>query len=105
MSTNSECDFIEVKPGEWWYLLEDYDAPKNSWDWREHSTAYGPFKTYEVAHRHLSDNHANPGGHSETPYQEGYQPDEIMTRLMDEARNRAKPQRFTMRPIRYGRFY
>ena len=41
-STNSECNFIEVRPGEWWYLLdqwrpgydEDGDREEDHrWDW------------------------------------------------------------------------
>jgi len=62
MSTNSECDFFQWNEGEWYYLLEDYNAPKNAWDWREHASCYGPFKSEEAAEKHLSDNHANPGG-------------------------------------------
>ena len=61
MSTNSNCNFYDVG-GKWFYLLEDQDAPKNAWDWREHSRAYGPFTSEEAADQHLSDNHANPGG-------------------------------------------
>ena len=85
MSTNSECHFIEVKPGQWYYLLEDYNAPKNAWDWREHATCYGPFGTEEEADQHLRDNHANPGGSSSQPYLEGYKMDEVMEGLVKNA--------------------
>lgn len=54
--------FVEEKPGRWHYILEDYNAPKNSWDWMEHAKAYGPFQTQYQADQHLSDHHANPGG-------------------------------------------
>jgi hypothetical protein len=37
-------------------------APKNSWDWREHARAYGPFPSQDAAVKHLQSNHANPGG-------------------------------------------
>lgn len=71
MSTNSECMFYHVaKEGggsEWFYLLEDYHAPKNAWDWREYATAYGPFATLYRAIAHLRDNHANPGGYGIDP--------------------------------------
>ncbi|HSR22743.1 MAG TPA: hypothetical protein VLW53_04280 [Candidatus Eisenbacteria bacterium] len=71
MSTGLECTFIEVKPGRWYYLLEDWDAPKGAFDWREYATAYGPFDTENEAAEHLDDNHANPGGWSRTPYSRG----------------------------------
>lgn len=64
MSTNSECAFVEAEPGKWYYALEDGDAPRNAWDWKEHASAYGPFDSFDEAHRHLGDNHANPGGYS-----------------------------------------
>tara|TARA_R110000824_G_C15197540_1_gene675394 strand:+ start:235 stop:528 length:294 start_codon:yes stop_codon:yes gene_type:complete len=62
MSTNSECLFFRWSEDKWYYLLEDYNAPKNAWDWREHASCYGPFVTVELADTHCSDNHANPGG-------------------------------------------
>jgi hypothetical protein len=93
MSTNSECAFIERKPGEWFYILEDYHAPKNAWDWREYATAYGPFPTEEAAQQHLFDNHANPGGASITPYQDGYVEDDVAKRLFDEAPKHTRRRR------------
>ena len=70
MSTNSNCAFIEVAKGKWFYILEDFNAPKNAWDWRDNATAYGPFIDFDKAHQHLRDNHANPGGfwQSELPH-------------------------------------
>lgn len=62
MSTNSECQFIEIKKGQWYYILENHNAPKNAWDWREYASCYGPFPSLDAAEKHLSDNHANPGG-------------------------------------------
>ncbi len=85
MSTGLECTFIEVKPGRWYYLLEDWDVPKGAFDWREYATAYGPFGTENEAVGRLDDNHANPGGWSSTPYREGFEPDEVLVRLIDEA--------------------
>lgn len=64
MSTGCKCSKIEVATDKWYYLLEDRNAPKNAWDWRDHATAYGPFPTDEAADQHLSDNHPNPGGSS-----------------------------------------
>lgn len=61
MSTGLNCAFIEEKPGRWHYILENYNAPKNSYDWMEYAKAYGPFQTQDQADQHLSDNHANPG--------------------------------------------
>lgn len=90
MSTGCNCEFIEVAPGEWFYVLEHTGAPRNAWDWREHATAYGPFRTFDVAEQHLSANHPNPGGFSETPWTEGFKPDELLQRLIDAARRRSR---------------
>lgn len=62
MSTNSNCLILQVKPDQWFYVLEDRNAPKNAWDWREYATGYGPFPTEEAAEQHLRDFHPNPGG-------------------------------------------
>lgn len=62
MSTGLECEFIQWKPDEWYYVLQDWDCPVGAFDWREYATAYGPFKSEEKADEHLRNNHANPGG-------------------------------------------
>ena len=85
MSTNNECEFIEVQPGVWYYILEDYGAPKNAWDWRDDAEAYGPFDTFEAAYEHLGNNHANPGGFSRIHYTEGRKSDETEQKLIDSA--------------------
>lgn len=64
MSTGLECQFIESENNKWYYVLENYDAPKNAWDWLEFATAFGPFNSYKIAHSHLGNHHANPGGYS-----------------------------------------
>lgn len=83
------CDFIEVQPGEWYYILENWDAPNYAWNWREYATAYGPFTTQENASDHLDDNHANPGGYREHPYQEGFdlEKDTVLKKLVDNAKD------------------
>lgn len=90
MSTNSECLFIQIKPDQWFYVLEDYNAPKNAWDWREHATAYGPFPTEAAADEHLCDNHANPGGSSTDELPEGIterdlSKDDVLRKLIEAA--------------------
>ncbi len=87
MSTNSNCELLEITPGQWFYVLEDGGAPKNAWDWREYAQAYGPFPTSEEAHKHLRDNHANPGGHYKVPYVDGFTTDgdEVLQKLITEA--------------------
>jgi hypothetical protein len=104
MSTGCECSFIEVEPNKWYYILEDYNAPKNAWDWREYAEAFGPFPTEDAAFAHLRDNHANPGGSSSQHYDPAnpYQPDDVMTRLMAEAEKRAAEERAAPR---FPRFY
>ena len=84
MSTNSECLFVERTAGQWFYILEDYNAPKNAWDWRENASAYGPFPSEEAADEHLRDNHANPGGSSTDPVG-SYTEDATLKELLDKA--------------------
>jgi hypothetical protein len=87
MSTGLNCGFIEVSPGAWYYLLEDWNSPKGAWDWREYATAYGPFGDLERALEHLSDEHANPGGYWVDRYnpEKPRQLDEVLARLLKEA--------------------
>ena len=86
MSTGCECAHIEVEPGRWYYLLEDYMAPKNAWDWREYASCWGPFPSEEASHEHRRRHHANPGGYSTSPYREGFELDDVLAALLAEAR-------------------
>lgn len=90
MSTGLNCEFVEVKTNtksNWYYILENWDAPKMAWDWRKYATAYGPFTTQELAHAHLHDNHANPGGYTETSYtQDELNQDECLKNLLEHAK-------------------
>jgi len=86
MSTGLNCEFIEIELCKWYYVLEDWDAPKNAWDWREYATAYGPFSFLNGAKKHLRDHHANPGGYSSQKYQDGFKPDEVLLELIKNAR-------------------
>jgi hypothetical protein len=97
MSTGLNCEFNEIKPGIWYYLLESGFAPKCAWDWREYATAYGPFPTLEAGEQHLSDNHANPGGHMIEEYKEGFKPDEVLQKLIAEAKPPVEEERYTLR--------
>lgn len=56
------CLYIEVEPTEWFYLAENEDAPDEVWDWREYSTASGPFDTLEAAMDHRVDNRPDISG-------------------------------------------
>jgi hypothetical protein len=85
MSTNSNCNFIETEPGVWYYLLEDRNAPKNAWDWREFATAYGPFGGVELAQEHLREEHANPGGWQVLPYTPEQELSEVVQARIAEA--------------------
>jgi hypothetical protein len=85
MSTNSNCHFIEVEPGEWYYLLEDSNAPKDAWDWREFATAYGPFADLAKAQQDLHEEHANPGGAWVLPYKADQKLDEVVRARIAEA--------------------
>lgn len=88
MSTGYECDIVEVKPGEWFYVLQNWDCPVGAWDWHEFATAYGPFNTEEDAIAHLDQNHANPGGYSVDEYDPDAKFSETEEKLFAEARAR-----------------
>ena len=71
MSTGLECEFVQWRDDQWFYVLQNWDCPVGAWDWREFATAYGPFPTFEQADEHLRLNHANPGGHYTYGHGEG----------------------------------
>ncbi len=52
MSVDRELEFIEPEEGRWFYVLEDWSAPRNAWDWHEHVSCYGPFESHEAACYH-----------------------------------------------------
>jgi hypothetical protein len=85
MSTNLNCEFVEIEPSKWYYLLEDWDAPKMAWDWYEYATAYGPFASQEKAREHLQRHHANPGGWGVCPFQEGFELKGTLKELIEKA--------------------
>jgi hypothetical protein len=101
-STGLSCELIEWKPGEWYYILEHGNAPKNAWDWREYASAYGPFSSEEEAHDHLSNNHANPGGYSVDTYRERGK-DEVMDRLIADAPKNTRGRGNIRNPFYRGR--
>tara|TARA_Y100000034_G_scaffold1017_1_gene1284 strand:+ start:6791 stop:7138 length:348 start_codon:yes stop_codon:yes gene_type:complete len=86
MSTNSECLFVEVEPKRWYLILEDYNAPKDAWDWKEYASAYGPFPSFEGAERYLSRNFANPGGYNKIDYHDDFVPGDTLKELIKNAR-------------------
>ncbi len=86
MSTGYECIFIEIKPNQWYYILQNGDCPVGAFDWLDYATAYGPFSTEDVGHKHLERNHANPGGYSSQEYTEGDTLSPSIQRLTDKAR-------------------
>jgi hypothetical protein len=85
VSTGLECQFFEPKPGQWFYALQDWNCPVGAWDWRDYATAYGPFTSQEAAERHLSSNHANPGGWNVTEHAR-FRTSPTYDRLVKEAR-------------------
>ena len=93
MSTGLECVFYQVGDREWFYVLENSDAPKNAFDWREYATAYGPFVDEATAERHLDRHHANPGGSHTEDLRGAKAVDETLVKLFEEARKRAAAPR------------
>jgi hypothetical protein len=84
MSTGCNCLVVEPQQGKWYYVLEDYNAPKNASNWLDYAKAYGPFPSEEAAVRHLSDNHANPGGWWTERHDE-YRPSKTLDGLLKRA--------------------
>lgn len=85
MSSNLECLIFEAAPGQWYYALESDFGHKNAWDWREEASAYGPFDTNDAAVEHLLNNHSNPGGWSDEPFNPERPLSAVMQRLVAEA--------------------
>lgn len=83
MSTGLECQFIEIEPDKWYMVLETRGG--DQWDWMETATVDGPFDTFDKALAHLDANYANPGGFSESPYDEAYAKSERIQRLAKRA--------------------
>jgi hypothetical protein len=85
MSSGLECHFIEPVKGKWYYILQDGGCPRDCWDWRETANCYGSFISLEAATKHLFDNHQNPGGWNEIPFEE-FKDDEVYAKLVKEAK-------------------
>ena len=65
MSTGADCSFEERKPGKWYYKIQCW--PYGEWPKYD---LYGPFPSFDVAEKHLSKHHANPGGYSVYSYED-----------------------------------
>jgi len=89
MSTGLNCNIIEPRPNEWYYVLEDCGAPKNAWDWREYATATGPFTSKKTCLDYMLDHESNPGGFS-TISNDEWGSDDLYEKLVREA-NAPKP--------------
>jgi hypothetical protein len=57
-----ELQFIELASGDWFYIIEDRDAPRDAWDWHEYATAHGPFPTLEAAQDHEYNSDSDTSG-------------------------------------------
>ena len=87
MSSGLNCHFLENEPGKWYYLLEQWNAPKTAWDWRENADCYGPFPTFEKAHEHLGRHHSNPGGYFKSPHDPNAKPSKVIEECIKNAIN------------------
>ena len=47
-----ELQFIETASGDWFYIIEDRDAPSDTWNWHDYATAHGPFPNLDAAQDH-----------------------------------------------------
>lgn len=90
MSTNSECEIVGLDNGQWFWVLEDYNAPKNAWDWREYASCGGPYSTADRAHADMLRGRANPGGHGKTEMTVGQaMADKVLRELIEGALGKA----------------
>lgn len=67
-STGQECDFFKARDGNWYMGLSDY-PPEDDEEmdyWEPDMTYYGPFQSFDEAHRFLG-KFANPGGYTKDP--------------------------------------
>ena len=85
MSTGQNCQFVEAKPGNWYLILELFNAPKNAWDWRDWASCYGPFSSALATRTYLDQNFANPGGSDTIPYTANLESDSNLQLLIARA--------------------
>lgn len=85
MSSGLNCEFIEFTPGNWYYVLEKWDAPREAFDWHEYASACGPFVSYEAATDYFCEHERNPGGWNPRKYDPAFQKNEILKELVNDA--------------------
>lgn len=85
MSSNRNLGFIEQTPNNWFYVLEDWSAPSDSWDWHEYAKAYGPFSNLEAAQEHQYDFSRISTGGSEITTADDYRPSVVTDGLLSRA--------------------
>lgn len=71
MSTGAECLVVEIKPNQWYYLIERDPGNGSGDDWRDDANCQGPFASSDRAREHLDNNYPNPGGSWEVPLKQG----------------------------------
>lgn len=71
MSASRNCLIIEIRPDNWYYVLERIGAPQHANDWMDHAQAFGPFATDGAASEHLFKYHSNPGSSETVPLPSG----------------------------------
>lgn len=84
------CLFIETSPSVWHYLVED-ETGSSGWDWREQSTAYGPFSSRDEAFDHRCDNHTDVSGAEIRSYTDGATFDPVVLDRIQAAGSPATP--------------
>lgn len=106
MSTGLECTLVEDRPGEWFYVLQNPNCPRNCWDWREEGPFVdGPFSSLEAACKAAERRHGNPGGWWEVPLAPGrdHAPhDAVMAELIAQARRQPGPYQRWLQPAMPG---
>jgi hypothetical protein len=83
MSAKS-CLYIETEDKTWFYLAENEDSPEETWDWREYSTAHGPFDALDDAMDHRVDSRPDVSGCEIKQYNPNAPlPDVVRTKIDD----------------------
>lgn len=93
MSSGRECELTEVRPNEWFYLLQSDFCSANAWDWREEDPYVGgPYPTEDACWEELGRRHANPGGYMAQALQPGV-PEAVLSEAVREAIERHTRQK------------
>lgn len=86
MSSGLELEFVEYRPGQWYWIRQSSFCPVECWDWREHDPVVtGPFPSFESADADYRTNERNTGGHSAHPHRPEFLEDKTLAACIARA--------------------